>query len=94
MVIVSLSFFTSVVILLRAKGAGAVIETLLDEDAVLPSARRGAMSDRGLRRLFDVAPILERLWGPTSSSRAGRAELPVKPGNHVHMVNSARCPRP
>jgi hypothetical protein len=38
---------------LRARGAGAVIETLLDEDAVLPSARRGAMSDRGLRRLFD-----------------------------------------
>jgi hypothetical protein len=38
---------------LRAKGAGAVIKTLLDEDAVLPSARRGVMSDRGLRRLFD-----------------------------------------
>jgi len=38
---------------LRAKGAGAVIETLLGEDAVLPSARRGAMSDRGMRRLFD-----------------------------------------
>jgi hypothetical protein len=38
---------------LRARGARAVIETLLDEDAVLPSARRGAMSDRGLRRLFD-----------------------------------------
>jgi len=36
---------------LRAKGAGAVIETLLDEDAVRPSA--GAMSDRGMRRLFD-----------------------------------------
>jgi hypothetical protein len=38
---------------LRARGAGAVIETLLNEDAVLPSARRGAMSARGLRRLFD-----------------------------------------
>jgi hypothetical protein len=38
---------------LRAKGARGVIETLLDEDAVLPSARRGAMSDRGMRRLFD-----------------------------------------
>jgi hypothetical protein len=38
---------------LRAKGAGAVIETLLDEDAVLASARRGAISDRGARRLFD-----------------------------------------
>jgi hypothetical protein len=36
---------------LRAKGAGTVIETLLDEDAVRPSA--GVMSDRGLRRLFD-----------------------------------------
>jgi hypothetical protein len=38
---------------LRAKGAGAVIATLLDEDAVLPSARRSAISDRGARRLFD-----------------------------------------
>jgi Protein of unknown function (DUF1403) len=38
---------------LRARGAGAVIETLLNEDAVLPSARRGAMSARGSRRLFD-----------------------------------------
>jgi hypothetical protein len=38
---------------LRAKGAGAVIKTLLDEDAVLASARRGAISDRGARRLFD-----------------------------------------
>ena len=33
--------------------AGAVIKTLLDEDAVLASARRGAISDRGARRLFD-----------------------------------------
>jgi hypothetical protein len=38
---------------LRARGASAVIATLLDEDAVLPSARRGAISDRGARRLFD-----------------------------------------
>jgi hypothetical protein len=38
---------------LRAKGAKAVIEKLHDEDAVLPSARIGAISDRGLRRLFD-----------------------------------------
>jgi uncharacterized protein DUF1403 len=38
---------------LRAKGAGAVIKTLLDEDAVRPAARRGVMSDRGMRRLFD-----------------------------------------
>jgi Protein of unknown function (DUF1403) len=38
---------------LRARGAGAVIATLLDEDAVRPSARRSAISDRGARRLFD-----------------------------------------
>ena len=38
---------------LRARGAGAVIETLLNEDAVLASARRGAISARGSRRLFD-----------------------------------------
>ena len=38
---------------LRAKGAAAVIERLHNDDAVLPSARIGAMSDRGLRRLFD-----------------------------------------
>jgi hypothetical protein len=36
---------------LRAKGAGAVIDPA--RDAVRPSARRGAISDRGLRRLFD-----------------------------------------
>jgi hypothetical protein len=39
--------------IMGARGAGAVIETLLNEDAVRPSARRGVMSDRGLRRLFD-----------------------------------------
>jgi hypothetical protein len=38
---------------LRARGAGAVIETLLDEDAVPAAARRGAISARGSRRLFD-----------------------------------------
>jgi Protein of unknown function (DUF1403) len=38
---------------LRARGAGAVIETLLNEDAVPASARRGAISARGSRRLFD-----------------------------------------
>jgi hypothetical protein len=37
---------------LRAKGAAAVIETLLNEDA-LASRRAGAISDRGSRRLFD-----------------------------------------
>jgi hypothetical protein len=40
---------------LRARGAGAVIETLLNEDAVPAAARSGAgvMSARGSRRLFD-----------------------------------------
>ena len=38
---------------LRAKGAGAVLETFLNEDAVVPGSRLGAMSDRGLRRLCD-----------------------------------------
>jgi Protein of unknown function (DUF1403) len=38
---------------LRARGAGAVIETLLNEDAVPAAARRGAISARGSRRLFD-----------------------------------------
>ena len=62
---------------LRAKGAGAVIETLLDEDAVLPSARRGAMSDRGMRRrprspqpgaphTYVTTPAFLTLWGLAS----------------------------
>jgi hypothetical protein len=38
---------------LRARGAGAVIETLLNEDAVPAAARRDAISARGSRRLFD-----------------------------------------
>ena len=38
---------------LRAKGAAAVIDRLLNEDAVPPSGRIGVMSDRGMRRLFD-----------------------------------------
>jgi hypothetical protein len=38
---------------LRAKGAAAVIEALLDDDAVLSSRRDGSMSARGHRRLFD-----------------------------------------
>lgn len=40
---------------LRAKGADAVIETLLGEDAVVASRgdKKTGMSDRGLRRLFD-----------------------------------------
>jgi hypothetical protein len=38
---------------LRAKGAGAVIGKLLNDDAVPPSEAVGTMSDRALRRLFD-----------------------------------------
>lgn len=38
---------------LRAKGAGAVVTALLDDDALAPSARLGGMSDRGMRRLCD-----------------------------------------
>ncbi|MGO4740291.1 DUF1403 family protein [Bosea sp. 2KB_26] len=38
---------------LRAKGAGAVIAALLNEDALAGSVEIGGISDRGLRRLFD-----------------------------------------
>ena len=38
---------------LRAKGAGAAISALLDEDAVSSAAEIAGLSDRGLRRLFD-----------------------------------------
>lgn len=38
---------------LRAKGAGAVIAALLDDDALVASSRIPRMSDRGLRRLFE-----------------------------------------
>jgi hypothetical protein len=38
---------------LRAKGANSVVETLLAEDAVIPSGNAGGMSDRARRRLFD-----------------------------------------
>ncbi len=38
---------------LRAKGADAIAETLLAEDAVAPSGSAGAMSARARRRLFD-----------------------------------------
>jgi hypothetical protein len=40
---------------LRAKGAEAVVERLLDEDALVASRgeQKTGMSDRGLRRLFD-----------------------------------------
>ena len=38
---------------LRAKGADAIVETLLAEDAVAPSGSAGAMSAPTRRRLFD-----------------------------------------
>jgi hypothetical protein len=38
---------------LRAKGAGKVLDTLLEEDALAPSARIGGMSDRAMRRIVD-----------------------------------------
>jgi len=38
---------------LRAKGAGAVIAALLNEDALTASSELGGLSDRGSRRLFD-----------------------------------------
>jgi hypothetical protein len=38
---------------LRAKGAGAVVTALLDDDALAPAARLGGMSDRGMRRLCE-----------------------------------------
>jgi hypothetical protein len=38
---------------LRAKGAGKVVDTLLEDDALAPAARIGGMSDRGMRRVVD-----------------------------------------
>lgn len=38
---------------LRAKGAGAVVAALLDDDAVSGSGKFSGLSDRGARRLFD-----------------------------------------
>ncbi|BCG82725.1 MULTISPECIES: DUF1403 family protein [unclassified Mesorhizobium] len=38
---------------LRAKAAGAVVEKLLSDDAIIASENIAGMSDRGLRRLFD-----------------------------------------
>ena len=39
---------------LRAKGAGAALQALLDEDSLSASSRIGGqMSERGARRLFD-----------------------------------------
>jgi hypothetical protein len=38
---------------LRAKGAAAVVQNLLADDAVSATKRMAAISDRGLRRLFD-----------------------------------------
>ena len=38
---------------LRAKAAPAVVDALLDQDAVGPCLRVRGLSDRGLRRLYD-----------------------------------------
>lgn len=38
---------------LRAKGAGKVVDTLLQDDAVAPAARIGGMSDRAMRCIVD-----------------------------------------
>ncbi|MER9183577.1 DUF1403 family protein [Mesorhizobium sp. M0767] len=38
---------------LRAKAAGAVVDKLLSDDAIVASEKIADMSDRGLRRLFD-----------------------------------------
>ena len=45
---------------LRAKGADAIVETLLAEDAVAPSGSAGAMSACARRRLFDRSCISRR----------------------------------
>ena len=36
-----------------AKGAGKVVDTLLEDDALAPAARIGGMSDRAMRRIVD-----------------------------------------
>jgi uncharacterized protein DUF1403 len=55
---------------LRAKGADAIVEALLAEDAVVPSGRGGSMSDRARRRLFDrlvsLGAVRELTGRPTS----------------------------
>jgi hypothetical protein len=38
---------------LRAKGAGKVVDTRLEDDALAPAARIGGMSDRAMRRIVD-----------------------------------------
>ena len=38
---------------LRAKGAGKVVDTLLQDDALAPASRIGGMSDRAMRRIVD-----------------------------------------
>jgi Protein of unknown function (DUF1403) len=38
---------------LRAKGAGKVVDTLLQDDALVPAQRLGGMSDRAMRRIVD-----------------------------------------
>jgi len=45
---------------LRARGAARVVDMLLDDDGVIPSApaARAKMSDRAARRLFDRLVLL------------------------------------
>ncbi len=54
---------------LRAKGAGAAMGALLDDDAVSGAAEIAGMSNRGLRRLFDrlvgLGALRERTDRPT-----------------------------
>ena len=51
---------------LRAKGAGKVVDTLLEDDALAPAARIGGMSDRAMRRIVDRT---------TSDARSTRAKI-------------------
>ncbi|SEE86853.1 Protein of unknown function [Rhizobiales bacterium GAS191] len=63
-------------LILRAKGAGAVIEALTSDDAL--TRRRRRMSDRALRRLFDRLVTL----GPLRDNAPGaeRARLRAAAG--------------
>jgi Protein of unknown function (DUF1403) len=43
---------------LRAKGAGAALRVLLDEDCISAATPLGGLSERGARRLFDRLVLL------------------------------------
>jgi Protein of unknown function (DUF1403) len=38
---------------LRAKGAGAALQALLDDDSLSATSKLGGLSERGARRLFE-----------------------------------------